>query len=464
MDRALRGLGIASVAAVAVALALVVGQAVVADRATGASRNATATTVPLPSAITRDEAIALVRGRTDQLGRIDRIDARLVTYEEYLRVAGPIHVPAGDPRATPDLNGVSGWAGDPATRYLWAVAVSGEVWPQYRVPTFFGRSPPVSPTPFPPYRWGIFLVDALQGRLAMIGGAGIAEDWPPVFARLPDHPAMAYAPASATPGVAPISVPKLGPEAMTEVLRTFYAGGTPRIDRIQYKLMSALEFRASGLSLPIGVADASPVWVVAVGGDIPSLKKSASDPSGYRSVLDVVDANTSRSDSVIASWTDPAATWPAVFDRLPDHPAVSVPYPAPTAAVGTRLGTRLGTIALGMSAAGVRAALGDPSETTVSHGLGSPEWHYASGVWVFLRGSTTDPGTVWQIRIASPFDRATAEGLRVGSTESAARALYTTATDPDADQIQITDGARTTLDIHFDVTRHVDWIILNTQP
>ena len=331
VTNAIRWLGIAATATGIAVLALTVGQSLGAYRSGIGSSSATSNGLAaLPSKITRDGAIALVRSKTDQLGRIDRIDARLLTYAEYLDVAGPMHVPPGDPWMTPDPNGVTGWIGDPATRYLWVVAVSGEVWPQYRVPTFFGHAPPVPPTPYPPYRWGLLLVDAGRGEFSGFAAAGIAEDWPPVFARLPDHPVGAFVPPSPAASLAPMGVPKLGPEAMSEVMRTFYAGGAPRIDRIQYKLMTALEFRSVGLALPTYVRDDAPVWVVAAGGDIPSLKKSQSDPASYRSVLSVVDTNTSRTDSVIASWSDATAAWPSGFDRLPDHPAVAVPYPQTT--------------------------------------------------------------------------------------------------------------------------------------
>jgi len=37
---------------------------------------------PLPSTIQRDEAIAMVRALSEQVGRIDRIDAKLITLEE----------------------------------------------------------------------------------------------------------------------------------------------------------------------------------------------------------------------------------------------------------------------------------------------------------------------------------------------------------------------------------------------
>lgn len=454
-------------------LAIALGARLVASSVAGPSASTPDVRLsPLPSLITRDQAIAFVRGRSDQIGHVDRIDAKLVTYDEYTRVAGPLHGVQGDPHASPDLNGEVGFIGDPSQRYFWVVAVSGEVWPLGHDPIFWGLGPPVpSPTAYPAYRWALFFIeasraDSLSAPAAWAVAAGIAEDWPAAFDRLPSHAGMANVPqATPTPSLPPIGVAMQAPEALSSVMRSLYAGGTPRIDRTEEKLMTGGEFRRSGLTVPTALADAAPVWVVAVSGDIPSLKKSPSEPDRYRSALYVVDASSRNLQSDIAAfWWYGADVWPAAFDALPDHPPLAVPYPSPTIAPSLRLGTRLGTIALGMTAAEVRAALGDPTETTVTHGLGTPEWHYAIGVWVFLRGSASDPGVVWQIRVTAPFDRATAEGVRIGSTESEAKAIYPAAPSPDPDQLQIRDGANTTLGVHFDSTRHVDWIILNSEP
>src|SRR5438067_13668255 len=43
---------------------------------------------PLPSMIQRDEAIALVTSGNADVGRVDRADAKLMTFADYLRVAG----------------------------------------------------------------------------------------------------------------------------------------------------------------------------------------------------------------------------------------------------------------------------------------------------------------------------------------------------------------------------------------
>jgi len=90
--------------------------------------------------IQRDEAIALVTSGNADVGRVDRADAKLMTFADYLRVAGPVRTHAGDPQATA-MTGF-GIFGDPAQRYVWAVAVSGEVWPNGREPTYWAAPHP----------------------------------------------------------------------------------------------------------------------------------------------------------------------------------------------------------------------------------------------------------------------------------------------------------------------------------
>jgi len=154
---------------------------------------------PLPTKLSRDAAIAVVRARDDQVGRVDRTEARLLTWKEYVDLAGPPGAVNADPKASPHLLGEIGIAGDPELRVVWAVAVSGEVWPQLRVPIFFGPLPHPSATPNPSYRWGLFLVDANAGGLIGAVDAGIDDSWPPLFAKLPDHPAALAAEAAADP-------------------------------------------------------------------------------------------------------------------------------------------------------------------------------------------------------------------------------------------------------------------------
>lgn len=162
---------------------------------------------PLPSTIQRNAAIDLVRARQDNVGRIDRIEARLLTLQEYYDVAGPLQVVAADPKASPHNVGTIGVTGDADKRMLWFVAVSGEVWPQGREPVFWGMPPYPTATPYRPYRWGLFVVDAARGAVMSMAGAGSDEDWPPVFAQLPDHPVALGVAAPVDPCAALLHIP-----------------------------------------------------------------------------------------------------------------------------------------------------------------------------------------------------------------------------------------------------------------
>ncbi len=90
------------------------------------------------------------------------------------------------------------------------------------------------------------------------------------------------------------------------------------------------------------------------------------------------------------------------------------------------LGATLGTIGLHMKSAVILQRLGAPLQQTITHGLGTPRWEYASGLEVDI----TDPSdpinadSVWKIRVFAPFTGATAEGFRLGATEDQFRSLY----------------------------------------
>lgn len=152
-----------------------------AERAAGPDE----TLSPLSATLQRGEAIELVRNDS-RVGRVDRIEAKLLTWDEYLKVPSALRSLPGDPHATPAATIVSVDAG---AQNVWVVAVSGEVWPNGKMPERFGgSSPPSSPTPYPPYRWAMFIVDAARGQIALVATAGIAESWPPAFDKLPNHP------------------------------------------------------------------------------------------------------------------------------------------------------------------------------------------------------------------------------------------------------------------------------------
>jgi hypothetical protein len=262
---------------------------------------------PAATSISREQAIALVRSSRD-IGRVDRVEAKLMSFEEYVQLAGRVQTHTGDPQA-PAVAGF-GITGDPAKRYVWVVAVSGEAWPSGRTPVYFGGPPPVPPTPYPPYRWAMFLVDAVPGQLMTIGDAGIGESWPAVFDRLPDHPATVSVPASPSPLASPLQVRILGPEAISAVLRM--TAEVHRVDRIEVKLVTRGEFERAQPSGAASFDESAPVWVVAVAGDIsPQFARGAT----FTSASFLVDANSGSIIGVTAR----AERWPAYFDALPNH-------------------------------------------------------------------------------------------------------------------------------------------------
>ena len=263
---------------------------------------------PAATGISREQAIALVRSGSD-IGRVDRVEAKLMSFDEYVQLAGRVQTHTGDPQA-PAVVGF-GITGDPANRYVWVVAVSGEVWPSGRTPVYFGGPPPVpNPTPYPPYRWAMFLVDAVPGQLMTIGDAGIAESWPAVFDGLPDHPASVSVPASPSPLASPLQVRILGPEALSAVLRL--TTEVHRVDRIEVKLVTRGEFERAQPSGAASFDESAPVWVVAVAGEIsPQFARGAT----FTSASFLVDANNGSIIGVTAR----AERWPAYFDALPNH-------------------------------------------------------------------------------------------------------------------------------------------------
>ena len=312
-----------AVGAISVVLAVVVVSHFAADLGESAGSSVNAGLAALPTTIGRDAAIALVRGRADDIGRVDRSDAKLLTLEEYLAIAGPVRSPQGDPKATP-IGGLGGFIGDPGKRYLWMVAISGEVWPVGRIPVRFGIPfTPPTPTPYPPYRWGLFMVDAVRAGGFGVTAAGSDESWPAVFDKLPNHPASPYVSPSPTPALTPITVQLRSPEALSLILRR--TTEIRRIDRIEMKLMTWGEYVAGapGVQTPASAPVDGPVWVYAVSGDIlSSFGASSGAPQPVPWAIFAIDATTSE---VTSSGAADAAHWPAFFDRLPDHPRAGGP-------------------------------------------------------------------------------------------------------------------------------------------
>ncbi|MGI8916519.1 MAG: hypothetical protein ACR2JY_22565 [Chloroflexota bacterium] len=138
-----------------------------------------------------------------------------------------------------------------------------------------------------------------------------------------------------------------------------------------------------------------------------------------------------------------------------------VPLPAPSASPTNgntsfvpSLSTKIGGISVGISGATVLRVSGEPAVRTVSHGLGTPEWHYTNGLTVELTDPTNpaNPDAVWGIMVRSPFGGATATGFRLGDTKAQCRKRYEglAITEPQMRQLQIEAADGTLLGVLFD--------------
>jgi hypothetical protein len=118
------------------------------------------------------------------------------------------------------------------------------------------------------------------------------------------------------------------------------------------------------------------------------------------------------------------------------------------------LGLRLGTVSLFASGNDVLRILGEPQLRTITHGMGSPQWEYSSGLVVRLRFHTAvyDPDQVWTLIARPPFAGSTAEGFRLGNTREAFRRIYSAfeIRQSDPNQLQIKDEHGTLLNVIFD--------------
>jgi len=169
-------------------LALIAAGAALAARrsdvaAPSAAPSPSPSTVPaaaVSAVVTREQAIALVRGLGEVI-RADRIEARLMPWSEFTpigmgvdRTGGPSHG-GGLPDA------------------VWAVAVAGDTYPTYPVAPF--------DTPQQHFVWSLWGIDSLQPRIVSLK-VGTDGPWPPGFDTLTDH--VALAPTPAPPSPAPV--------------------------------------------------------------------------------------------------------------------------------------------------------------------------------------------------------------------------------------------------------------------
>jgi len=135
-----------------------------------------------------------------------------------------------------------------------------------------------------------------------------------------------------------------------------------------------------------------------------------------------------------------------------------------SSAVGA-IGRELGGVALGETQAQVAATLGEPTRKTITHGLGSPRWEYASGYAVAFSGVQL---TVWQVEARPPVLAGTREGFRLGDSTSKFRALYGSQqpqefTIEGLTQLQVSTPTEVLI-VGFSRDDRADFVILSTEP
>ena len=138
--------------------------------------------------------------------------------------------------------------------------------------------------------------------------------------------------------------------------------------------------------------------------------------------------------------------------------------PGSSSAVGA-IGRELGVVALGETQAQVAATLGEPTRKTITHGLGSPRWEYASGYAVEFSGVQL---TVWQVEARPPVLAGTREGFGLGDSTSKFRALYGSQQPQEFSvegltQLQVSTPTEVLI-AGFSRGDRADFVILRTEP
>jgi len=138
--------------------------------------------------------------------------------------------------------------------------------------------------------------------------------------------------------------------------------------------------------------------------------------------------------------------------------------PSSSSAVGA-IGRELGGVALGETQAQVAATLGEPTRKTISHGVGSPRWEYASGYAVAFSG--VQP-TVWQVEGRPPVLARTREGFGLGDPTSKFRTLYGSQQPQEFSvegltQLQVSTPTEVLI-VGFSRDDRADFVILRTEP
>lgn len=117
-----------------------------------------------PASLTSQDALDRVRRLAAIVRRADRAEAKLVTFADYETARGSRLLLSGRV--------------DPA-KPLWAVAVGGEIVPEFAKPVPYVNR-------VPSYTWAVFLVDPTSGTVISTQ-AGRDGQWPPFFGRLVDR-------------------------------------------------------------------------------------------------------------------------------------------------------------------------------------------------------------------------------------------------------------------------------------
>lgn len=106
----------------------------------------------LPPGDGRADIVARVRGMSGEILRVDRIAAKRMRWSDFENLAHTGNLQVDN-------------------RVIWAVAVAGEIRPQ------FARGQTFS--------WGVYVIDAQTGDINGLNAGG--ENWPPYFDALPDQ-------------------------------------------------------------------------------------------------------------------------------------------------------------------------------------------------------------------------------------------------------------------------------------
>lgn len=84
----------------------------------------------------------------------------------------------------------------------------------------------------------------------------------------------------------------------------------------------------------------------------------------------------------------------------------------------TRADMKIGDVQLGEASKELIEKFGEPSQKTIVHGIGDPEWIYKK------QGFSVSLDPVWAIRATSPFSGSTPRGIKIGSTEEEVKTAY----------------------------------------